>query len=573
MTQLNSFERVVAAFRDAGLNVKDHGRDQVVAQGPGHSNRDLSVLITYNGDQTLIYSYAGDDLANILEGVGLQTRDLFDDTRGVEYKYGDGRIVRRTVDKNFFQAGNKSGDQLFRTQFDGSRPIWVAGGEKDVRTLEHFGHQATTNAGGEGNVGNFDLSPLHGSDVVVIRDLDDTGVKFADILVEKLAGRARSLRVVTAAAGKDASDHIAAGKSVEDFVPDYAYDTKVAIKETIAKLERLESAPIAAVADFLGAQGAKYAPGDNDEAESSLKAFDHSMVDWLEWLYATDTDGDTIPLPWEDMNDPLAGGFLKGRSYLVAARPGAGKSLTLTNFAIHAATNGYRGALYSVEMGSNEVVSRIVAASTNARYGDITKRDIIRLQGDGTIDRIDDWYAKNQGLPLWISDKETLTLKQLRREVRDLQQSQGLDFVAVDYLQLLAGSRSSMSEQERLQEISRGLKVLSKELGVVVVSAAQLNREAAKGEAPMTKDLRGSGTLEQDSDVVILMHHEGDKDNPTGEVKMILGKNRTGPTMTIGLEWRPHQAKIGHWGDFDGERPRKTLTTDGEFSPNWASQR
>lgn len=572
MTGVNSFERVVDAFRSAGLNVKDRDRDQVVAQGPGHGPTDLSVLITYNGDQTLIYSYANDDLVNILEGVGLQTRDLFDNPRGVEYRYGDGRVVQRTVDKKFFQAGNKTGNQLFRTEFDPSKPVLFVGGEKDVRTLEHFGHQATTSPGGEGNVGNYDLTPLHGLDVVVIRDLDDTGKKFADVLVEKLGGKARTLRVATAAVGKDASDHIAAGRAITELETDYAFDSKIAIKDAVAKLEKLKDAPIRHIANMLTDLGARYTPDDSDSSEMSLKAFGELTEDWWDWLLSEDADLDVIPGPWEDLNEPLARGFHKGRLYLFAARPGRGKSLALTNFALMAANQGYKGALFSIEMGSIEVMSRVIAAGTNAKYGDITKRNLERLTTDKSIERIATWLEQRPDLPLWISEKETLPMARMIAECRKIKEQYGLDFIIVDYLQLIQPERAGMSENEALTKISRALKVLAKELDCAVIAAAQLNREAAKDAVPKISDLRSSGAMEQDADVVVLMHHEGDNDNPTGEVQMILGKNRTGPTMSIALEWRPHQAKIGHWGEFDGERPRREINAAGDFTPQWASQ-
>jgi replicative DNA helicase len=216
-------------------------------------------------------------------------------------------------------------------------------------------------------------------------------------------------------------------------------------------------------------------------------------------------------------------------------------------------------------MGDIEVASRIIAAGTNAQYGDITRRDVGKLDSSGSLKRIETWLQEQAGIPLFVCDRESLTLRQIAADARAMKQQCGLDFIAVDYLQLLQGEKVSASEQETLSKLSRGMKMLSRELNVAVICAAQLNREAAKGERPKPSDLRGSGSLEQDSDVVVLMHHAGTEQEPTGDVEMILGKNRTGPKMTVNLFWRPHQAKIGRWGEFD---PAQQVQT--ESGSDWS---
>lgn len=265
--------------------------------------------------------------------------------------------------------------------------------------------------------------------------------------------------------------------------------------------------------------------------------------EWWPWLDAPPEKVRSIMTPWPELDDILAGGLHPGRSYLFAGRPGGGKSLALTNIAAYAAEHGHPGVLFSAEMGGIEVVSRILAAGARAEYGQIARRSV----DDYNRGKVAAYAKVAHDIPLRISDKAPITITEIRSQARRLKNSrEGLHFVAVDYVQLLNPVDSKLTRERQIAEISWGLKTMSKELDVAVVSACQLNRSAARDKRPPTiAELRESGALEQDSDTVILIHHKLANDRPTGEVDFIVGKNRAGKLTEITLDFRGYQARIG----------------------------
>lgn len=266
------------------------------------------------------------------------------------------------------------------------------------------------------------------------------------------------------------------------------------------------------------------------------------IEEWWPWLDAPPEMVRSIPTPWPELDDALAGGLHPGRSYLFAGRPGGGKSLALTNIAAYAAEKGHPGVLFSAEMGGLEITSRILAAGARAEYGQIARRSL----DDYNRGKVAAYAKTASDIPLRISDKAPVTITQIRAEARRLKNSrEGLHFVAVDYVQLLNPTDSKLTRERQIADISWGLKTMAKELDVAVVSACQLNRSAARDKRPPTiAELRESGSLEQDSDTVVLLHHPLLNDQPTGEVEFIIGKNRAGKLTQITLEFRGYQARI-----------------------------
>jgi replicative DNA helicase/5S rRNA maturation endonuclease (ribonuclease M5) len=534
-----AFERVVDAFRAQGLTVIETGHGKANAQAPGHSPADRSVSISDIGEQALIYSHS-DPTDQVMEAVGLTMADLFDTPRGADYTYPDGRIVSRSPAKKFRQSGNTKGTSLYRAdRLADADVVYVAEGEKDVHALESVGAAATCTAMGAGKAHLFDLSPLHGKTVRIVRDMDEPGRAHAAQLVELLAGKA-DVSVWEPAVGKDAADHIAAGHGLEEFTPAAGFETSPLIGVLEKALAYARDAPqeevLAAVYKELDALTAVREKG------SRLRKFDDIMTDWWEWVNAPPDQVRNIPTPWPELDDILAGGLHPGRSYLFAGRPGGGKSLALTNFAAYAAERGHPGALFSVEMGSMEIASRVLAAGARAEYGQVARRSI----DDFNLGRISKYATEVQGIPLWVSDQAPITIDQIRAQARSLQRAGGLDFVAVDYVQLLRSTDPRLPRERQIAEISWGLKTMAKELDIAVISACQLNRGPAKEKrAPTIAELRESGALEQDSDVVILLHHNLIDGQPTGEVEFIVGKNRTGKLTQITLPFRGYQARIG----------------------------
>ena len=538
---VTSFLRLCDALRDAGCTVIERGNDRAEAQAPGHSPADRSLSILYNAveGRTAFMSFA-DDKEQVLETLGLTWADLFDNPQGSSYTYGDGRTVYRTPDKKFRQSGNTKGSALFHAdRIPAADTVFLVEGEHDVLTLEQVGATATCTAMGAGKAHLFDLTPLHGKNVVIVQDMDAPGIAHANQVAELLAPHAK-VTVVTPKVGKDAADHITAGFGLDDFTPAEGTDKHLAFSTIARELENARDMTLADGLEHLRAVINRLAPVDN---EASLKSVEQLLDEWWEWIEAPNDSGRgrVIPTPWPELNDVLAGGFHAGRSYLFAGRPGAGKSLGLSNFAAYAAQSGARGLLYSVEMSDIEIMSRMLAAGASAEYKQITRRDLDAYN----LSRIADFSEKFKSAPLYISDRSSLTLSRIASEARRMKADRGLDFVAVDYMQLL---KSSIADrQQALTAISRETKVLSGELDVVLVSACQLNRENTKhARRPMLSDLRESGAIEQDCDVAILLHHAETADGfPTGEVEMIVAKNRTGPLVTITAPWRPHFGRIG----------------------------
>ncbi|MGV5046864.1 replicative DNA helicase [Rhodococcus pyridinivorans] len=271
-------------------------------------------------------------------------------------------------------------------------------------------------------------------------------------------------------------------------------------------------------------------------------SFADAVARWQEWVETPKEHARTIPTPWESVNEVLAGGLHPGRTYVVGGRPGEGKSIALLNFAQHAAEHNHPAVIFSVEMGETEVVSRILAAGARAEYGQITKRDIDGRNYTKIAEYIDS-YAQ---IPLTLVDKSDLTVEQIASRCRTLKRTQGLDVIVVDYLQLLKESDSRAQRERQVAMISRALKILARELDCAVIVACQLNRNAANADRkPALSELRESGAIEQDADVVILLHHEQEQGIPTGIVEFVIAKNRTGKTDTIPLEWRAYQARVG----------------------------
>jgi replicative DNA helicase len=200
---------------------------------------------------------------------------------------------------------------------------------------------------------------------------------------------------------------------------------------------------------------------------------------------------------------------------------------------------------FSLEMGRAEIAMRMLSAESaiplqSMRKGNIADSDWTKLaQVRG---RIND-------APLYIDDSPNMTLVEIRAKCRRLSQRVGLKMIVIDYLQLLTSGKKVESRQQEVSEFSRALKLLSKELNIPVVALSQLNRQAeqTKDKKPELSHLRESGSLEQDADVVVLLHREaiGDSEHPrAGEADLILAKQRSGPTGTVTVAFQGHYSRF-----------------------------
>jgi replicative DNA helicase len=246
--------------------------------------------------------------------------------------------------------------------------------------------------------------------------------------------------------------------------------------------------------------------------------------------------------------DALTGGYKGGQLIVIAGRPGMGKS-TLAVDTTRATSIRGRGTsvIFTLEMSRSELWRRILAAESKIRLTDLTTPSTLTPAHQdkiaASLDSID------AGGPLFIDDSAGLTVAQIRAKARRIKARHGLDLIVVDYLQLMTCGRRVESRQVEVSEMSRNLKLLAKELDVPVVALSQLNRgpEQRADKRPMLSDLRESGALEQDADLVILLHRPDmyDRDDPrAGEADLILAKNRGGPTGVVTVASQLHYSRF-----------------------------
>nr|WP_225735037.1 replicative DNA helicase [Pseudoclavibacter endophyticus] len=246
--------------------------------------------------------------------------------------------------------------------------------------------------------------------------------------------------------------------------------------------------------------------------------------------------------------DRLTNGLHAGQLIIIAARPGLGKSTLALDFARSAALHHDMPCIFfSLEMGRSELAMRMMSAEASVRLNKMRtggldqndQADLARAAG-----RIND-------KPLFLDDSPNMTLVEIRAKCRRIKQKHGLQMVVIDYLQLMTSGKRVESRQQEVSEFSRALKLLAKELEVPVIALSQLNRnsEQRADRKPQISDLRESGSLEQDADMVLLLHRDGayEKDHPrAGEADLIVAKHRNGPTDTIALSFQGHLSRFGN---------------------------
>lgn len=243
-----------------------------------------------------------------------------------------------------------------------------------------------------------------------------------------------------------------------------------------------------------------------------------------------------IPSGFRDL-DQLLGGFQKSDLLVFAGRPGMGKTSFMLSVALNAARLGARIAIFTMEMGVEQITQRFVSMETGINMQDLRQA---RLSPALTA-RFTEAVGRMNNLPIFIDDTPALTPIQLRTKCRRLAHEYGIDMIMLDYMQLMSGDRSS--DANRVQEISyisRSLKELARELNVPVFSAAQLSRavENRPDKRPLLSDLRESGSIEQDSDIVMFLYRDvvyNDATEFPNQADIIVSKHRNGPTGTISL--------------------------------------
>ncbi|MFI7304294.1 replicative DNA helicase [Micromonospora aurantiaca] len=252
-----------------------------------------------------------------------------------------------------------------------------------------------------------------------------------------------------------------------------------------------------------------------------------------------------VPTGFTDL-DRLLNGLHAGQLIIVAGRPGLGKSTASMDFARNAAIRANQAsAIFSLEMSKVEIVMRLLSAEA---------RVPLHVLRSGQLSD-DDWtkLARCMGeiseAPLFVDDTPSMNLMEIRAKARRLKQKHDLKLIVVDYLQLMTSPKRTESRQQEVADLSRGLKLLAKEVECPVIAVSQLNRgpEQRTDKRPQLSDLRESGSIEQDADVVILLHRDDyyDKESPrAGEADFIIAKHRNGPTDTVTVAAQLHLSRF-----------------------------
>ncbi|MFZ6017210.1 MAG: replicative DNA helicase [Nitrospirota bacterium] len=274
----------------------------------------------------------------------------------------------------------------------------------------------------------------------------------------------------------------------------------------------------------------------------TLKEVIKDSFEMIEHLYDKKEAITGIPSGFSDL-DELTTGFQKGDLVVIGGRPSMGKTAFSLNIAQHVSLElGGPVAIFSLEMAKEQLAFRMLCSeamvnSNSVRKGFIKKEDWHKLTNAA---------GKLAGAPIFIDDSSSITALEMRAKARRLKMEHGLSLVIVDYLQLMRGRGSFERREQEISEISRSLKALAKELNVPVIAVSQLNRsvEQRRPPKPALADLRESGAIEQDADVILFLYRDEiyNRDNPAnkGQAEVIIAKQRNGPTGTVNLTFIPN---------------------------------
>lgn len=246
--------------------------------------------------------------------------------------------------------------------------------------------------------------------------------------------------------------------------------------------------------------------------------------------------------------DDTLGGLQRSDLIILAARPSVGKTAFMANIALNVAKQNIPVGIFSLEMSLDQVVDRFLALESGVSLHHLRTGKL----GDGLQD-VAGACETLRSLPIYVDDTPSPNILQMRAMARRLQAERGLELLIVDYLQLMSAKRNYESEVQQVTEISRGLKGLAKELNIPIIAVSQLSRsvEQREGHKPRLSDLRSSGSIEQDADLVMFIHRDdknnfekAKKENKLNQAQVIIAKHRNGPTGQIDFHIEPHSLRF-----------------------------
>jgi replicative DNA helicase len=295
------------------------------------------------------------------------------------------------------------------------------------------------------------------------------------------------------------------------------------------------------------AQAEVYQVTDKRTAEdyAPLSEIMEATLDEIEAISNRDGQMVGVPTGFADL-DELTNGLHGGQMIIVAARPAMGKSTLALDFCRSASIHhNLASVIFSLEMTRNEITMRLLSAEGKIPLNHMRNGHM----GD------DDWakLARKMGevssAPLFIDDSPNMTMMEIRAKARRLKQRHDLRLIVIDYLQLMSSGKKVESRQLEVSEFSRQIKLLAKEIDVPIIALSQLNRgpEQRADKRPMMSDLRESGSIEQDADMVILLHREDAYEKEStrpGEADLIVAKHRNGPTRDVTVAFQGHYSRF-----------------------------
>jgi replicative DNA helicase len=291
----------------------------------------------------------------------------------------------------------------------------------------------------------------------------------------------------------------------------------------------------------------------HDDRQKDFRKIDEVLDLELEKLHKLSVDGTAItgvPSGFKDLDD-ITGGFQPGNLIVIAARPSMGKSCLVTNIAENATLeHGHPVALFSLEMSETELAQRFISSQARIKGEELRKGRV----AENRWPKIVETTNRLAQAPLYIDDSSDVGLLEIRAKARRLHAQHALGLVIVDYLQLMRAEGRVENRVEQVGQMSRGLKILARELHVPVIALSQLNRavEQRTDKVPLLSDLRESGSIEQDSDLVVFIYRDeyyNEDSEREGEADLVVAKHRNGALGKVTLTFRKEYPKFMNFVD------------------------
>jgi len=315
--------------------------------------------------------------------------------------------------------------------------------------------------------------------------------------------------------------------------------------------------PTTELIDHAEARVFRIAQERRQEGFTRIKEMLWPTMERIELLQKSGKKVTGVPSGFSDL-DELTSGFQVSELIIVAARPSMGKTAFCLNVATQAAVDGHGVAIFSLEMSKDALVQRMLCAearvdSQSVRRGMLKDRDFTNLaRAAGVL----------QQCPLWIDDSPAITLLEMRSKARRLKADSELGLIIVDYLQLMRSPEYADNRVQEVSDISRSLKALARELDIPVIALSQLSRASEQrggDRRPQLSDLRDSGAIEQDADVVIFIHrpeyYDREDESKRGTAEILLAKARNGPTGEVKLRFTREYTRFDSFTNRDDGGP------------------